>query len=287
MDLTAKMDMSQDGVVCTLQKATKGDGVNFVIIGDGFIDDDMVVGGYFEKLAREACETLFSIEPTRSFREYFNVFAVKAISRDSGCGTGKCTAFSTRLKRECLDGDLDKCMLYAMKAPHDSEQIVVINIVNGADSGACCHTHPKGRIAFFSTKELQQERKGMFLHEAVGHGLGMLEDEYSTHDKRITKRAIEEWEVTGHNVDFTSDPAKIYWSDFLEREEYRDSVGIFEGGLYYAKGVWRSSETSLMRESTVLEFNAPSRYQIVMTTMKRAGVEFSFEDFLEYDKINL
>ena len=74
-------DYSQDGKVKMLQTATKGDkAINIVLIGEGFVDKDMNDGGKYDLKMNEAIENFFAEQPITALREYFNVYAVKAIS---------------------------------------------------------------------------------------------------------------------------------------------------------------------------------------------------------------
>ena len=63
-------------------------------------------------------------------------------------------------------------------------------------------------------------------------------------------------------------------------------MGIYEGGASYAKGVYRPSEDSIMRNAAENSFNAPSRYAIYNRIMTLSGESHSFSKFVTYDAIN-
>lgn len=69
----------------TLQTATKGKGIDLVLMGDAFTDIDIETG-FYKQLMEFAMESFFTIEPTKSYREYFNVYMVYAVSRDAYIG---------------------------------------------------------------------------------------------------------------------------------------------------------------------------------------------------------
>lgn len=69
----------------TLQRATKGKGIDIVLIGEAFTDVDIATG-YYKQVMEFAMESFFAIEPTKSYREYFNVHMVYAVSRDAYIG---------------------------------------------------------------------------------------------------------------------------------------------------------------------------------------------------------
>ena len=45
--------------------------VTLVVTGDGFTTNELAPNGLFESSAREALNCLFSVEPYKSYREYF------------------------------------------------------------------------------------------------------------------------------------------------------------------------------------------------------------------------
>ncbi|MFI3262995.1 MAG: M64 family metallopeptidase [Rikenellaceae bacterium] len=279
-------DLSEDGKAYFLQKASCGKGINLVITGDGFTSEDMARGGIFPKIACKTMEAFFSVEPTKSFRNYFNVYMVKAISKDRGIGKDKDTVFSSYISKRSIIANDDRCMNYALKTPHIEGTLTVINIANTIENVGACASHKNGTIASCSAILDANRFRYTICHESVGHGLGLLDDEYSEHEGYIDK-STNTYSAVGANIDFTPDKWKVKWSKFLTLKGYKDKVGIFEGGLYYTKGVWRPSETSIMRSQDCFEFNAPSRYQIYCRIMTLAGKDYSFKEFLEYDKINL
>ena len=68
-------DYSQDGVVKTLQTATKGNGIDLVLMGDAY-SDRLIADGTYDKTMNIAMEKFFAVEPYKSFRDHFNVYAV-------------------------------------------------------------------------------------------------------------------------------------------------------------------------------------------------------------------
>ena len=73
---------------------------NIVILGDGYQKKDLTVGGKFERSARSAMDSFFSIEPYKTFKNRFNVYMVAYESADEGTdikssGVDKNTYFSS------------------------------------------------------------------------------------------------------------------------------------------------------------------------------------------------
>lgn len=290
-------DFSKDGQVLTLQKASVGKGINIVFMGDGYTDKDMGNGGLYEKLMKEAMDEFFAIEPYKTFRNRFNVYAVKVVSKNGRIGEGYSTALGTTFANGTeVIGDLNKCYEYALKVPEitSTENLLIPVMVNTRRNAGTARMSDtlQSSVAFFASfGNLAESFGGILRHEAGGHGFAFLADEYSSYDTTVPKEIIADYQQKFEkygwyaNVDFTSDPEKVHWSAFLSDDRYKDEVGIFEGGALYSKGVWRPTQNSMMNEDAEY-FNAPSRWAIYQRIMKLSGEECSFEKFLEYDKVN-
>lgn len=291
-------DYSADGEVMTLQKATTGKGVDIVLLGDGFVDRDMASGGRYEQVMQEACECLFALEPMKSYREYFNVYAVKAVSKNERFGSEYETALKAVFGTDgrYVSGDDDQCFEYASKAPiHSVDELVVAVVLNSNACGGTAFWHGTdaavGYVAMGQTNDPVYERtlEALINHEIVGHGFGKLADEYWNTNAEFPSEAIaqenELYELYGWNanIDFTSDPTKIRWKHMLNDSRFSSYTGIVEGGYLCAYGVWRPEEYSMMRNSSPY-FNAPSREAIVKRIKRLAGESYSFEEFAAKDK---
>lgn len=90
------VDFSEDGKIDTLQQHVKGEGIPIVLMGDGFVDQEFTDGTY-RRVMEKAMENLFTEEPVRSLREYFDVFMINAVSENNDFGVGYKTAFSCKL----------------------------------------------------------------------------------------------------------------------------------------------------------------------------------------------
>ena len=290
-------DYSKDGEVTTLQKATVGKGINIVFMGDAFTDRDMGKGGIYETIMSQAMEEFFAIEPYKTFRNRFNVYAIKVVSPNGRVGEGYTTALESYIGEGTLiEGNLDKSEQYSLKVPSisDTENLLTCVMVKSSKyAGTCVMSRVKqSAVALTSTERNDKELFGNTLrHEAGGHGFGFLADEYVYYDWSVPANKKEEYtylyEQFGwySNVDFTADPKKVHWSAFLSDDRYKNEVGVFEGAALYGKDIWRPSENSMMNEN--LEYyNAPSRWAIYQRIMKLSGETPSFDKFLEYDAVN-
>ena len=296
-DLYASKDYSKDGEVMTLQKATVGKGIDIVFMGDGYTDKDMGKGGLYETLMNQSMEEFFAIEPYKSFRNRFNVYAVKVVSKNGRIGEGYETALATQFGNGSeVYGDYEKCVSYAKKVPSITgrDNLAIAVLVNTRRHAGMASLDPSTQsgIAFLSTNGNDPELFGSTLrHELGGHGIAFLADEYVSNNNAAPAELVtqfnELYEKYGWyaNVDFTKDPKKVRWSAFLSDDRYKGEVGIYEGAAEFAKGVYRPSENSMMNQNFEY-FNAPSRWAIYQQIFKRSGETPSFDKFLEYDAVN-
>ena len=305
-------DYSREGEVTVYQRASEGNGVDLVFMGDGYSDREIESGKYVGDMT-SCAEELFKVEPYKSFRHLFNIYFVTAVSATEGYEHGGRSLGSSRGLGTYISGDDEKCFELALRAVGDEsrldETLVIVcgnQDLSGSSylAGTCFMYDPKdwtGRdyangpaVTYFLKLDESFVKTGdLIRHEAGGHGFAKLADEYnysgslSQNDRDvITEYAPYRWYS---NVDITSDPAAIKWSAFLSDERYQyDGVGIYEGGFTYQYGVWRPSETSIMMDNSG-RFNAPSRYTIWYRIHKLAYGDSwngTYEDFVAYDAVN-
>ena len=306
-DYYISSDYSQDSKVITLQTATKGDGIDIVLMGDAYSDRQIADGTYKTDM-EYIYNNLFTEEPYKSFKDYFNVHYVNVVSATEGYEYGN-TALDTFFGDGTYVGGSDNaCFDYALNAisENDMDEALIIVAMNSDNYAGTCYmyypTYATGTygsgpsVAYFPKGGDQETFAQLLHHEACGHGFAKLADEYAYEDMGTvpgdyaaqTAQQQNEW-GWWKNVDFTNDPSQVRWSYFLEDERYQyDGLGCFEGGLTYWSGVWRPTENSIMRYNTG-GFNAPSREAIWYRIHKLAygdSWEYDYEDFVEYDAIN-
>ena len=296
-DTYESTDYSKDGEVMTMQTASVGKGIDLVFLGDAYTDRDMGRGGLYEKVMKQSMEEFFAIEPYKSFRNRFNVYAVKAVSKNARIGDGCQTALSVRFGNgSYVEGNNEKCYEYAMKVPgiKSRDNLLVTVLVNSRRHAGTTFMYANGQtcVAYLSSMDNDPSVFGFTLrHEAGGHGFAFLADEYSQYAGTPPAEHIADYNDAYSkygwysNVDFTNDPQKIRWSAFLADDRYKNEVGIYEGGALYEKGAYRPTPNSMMREDLEY-FNAPSRWAIYQQIMKRSGESPSFDAFLTYDAVN-
>lgn len=290
----------------TLQKATKGNkgGINIVLLGDGYNAKDIASDEYLKDIKQEV-EYFFSIEPYKTYRDYFNVYTAISLSTESGVGTVntiRYNRFNTTFTGGVgLKADYDEVFDYALGAPTVNKgnlnQTLIIMVPNSTDYGGICQMWEDGSAIAFcpqSTYGYPLDTRGVIQHEAGGHGFGKLGDEYIYHNAFID---FCDCTCCGHvfefnaakslgwfdNLELTGKMHSVGWSHLIFDDRYSDIVDIYEGGYMHNRGVFRSEPNSCMNND-IPYYSTISRESIVKRIKAYAGETFSFEDFVKNDK---
>ena len=226
--------------------------IDVAILAEGYTLQEMQA---FYGDADIACKSIFDHEPFKSMKKRFNVVAVASPSTDSGVSVPrlnewKHTAFSSHFSTFYSDRYLTTSRV---KAIHDAlagipyEHIIIL-----------ANTEEYGGGGIYNSYTLTTAHHPMFrpvvVHE-FGHSFGGLADEYFYDNDVMTDTYpldIEPWEQNiSTQVDFAAK-----WKDMLSEntpvptpaevsENY--PTGVYEGGGYSAKGIFRPAENCRMR----------------------------------------
>ena len=225
--------------------------IDIVILPDGYSTEEM---GLFIDDCRTFAEGLFGYAPYDKNRDKFNIVGVLAPSDDSGNdipadNIWKKTLLNTSFytfnsERYCMTMDNKSVRDMAANVPYDQIYILVNNEKYGG-----------GAIYNYYNVSVNSNEKAskIFIHE-LGHGFAGLADEYytsSTSYNEFYNLKAEPWEPNITTlVDFDNK-----WKDMVKRKtpiptpdtkKYEKKVGVFEGGGYVAKGVYRPMHDCLM-----------------------------------------
>lgn len=303
-DTNTSTDYSADKTVRILQRATQGNGLPIVLMGDGFLDTD-IVNGTYDEVMNKAMENLFTEEPLKSLQSYFNVYSVMAVSR-SNKFDGYNTAFQCQMEggmSTLITGNDENVIDYiqCVEGIDVSETLTVVVLNSPLYAGTTY-------FGYYSENQVTElaiaycpiiynlendSFRQVLVHEAVGHGFAKLEDEYSYEENgKMPSDEINDVKMLqsygwAQNVDFTQDENTILWSSFLNDSRYSsEGIGIYEGACTYMSGVYRPTEDSMMNTNTC-GFNAPSRKAIYDMVMRRGeNRETTYEEFADFDSRN-
>ena len=293
-------DYDEDEVI-TLQKATRGNGVNLVFLGDGYNNKDIANGTYLKDM-KQQMEYFFGVEPYTTYRDYFNVYTAIALSQESGVGTVNTlcdnkfeTTFTGGASLQCNTNDVFK---YALRMPTvnsgNLNQTLIVLTPNTKDYGGATSLWADGSAIAITPKSSDiypYDSRGIVQHEAGGHGFGKLGDECVYLNSFIQNSASEaEFNAAKangwyENLSLTNKMHEVPWAHLIFNNKYNEVVDIYEGGFMYARGVFRSELNSCMNNS-VPYFNAISREAIVKRIKQYAGETYSFDEFVKNDNPN-
>ena len=298
-------DYDEDEVI-TLQKATRGNGVNLVFLGDGYNNKDIANGTYLKDM-KQQMEYFFGVEPYTTYRDYFNVYTAIALSQESGVGTVNTlcdnkfeTTFTGGASLQCNSNDVFK---YALRMPTvnsgNLNQTLIVLTPNTTDYGGVTSMWADGSAIAITPKSSDYypyDSRGIVQHEAGGHGFGKLGDEYIYHNAFISscqcfccphEAEFNAAKANGwyENLSLTAKMHEVPWSHLIFNDKYSAVVDIYEGGFMHSRGVFRSELNSCMNNN-IPYFSTISREAIVKRIKQYAGETYSFDEFVKNDNPN-
>lgn len=307
-------DYSKDKTVKVLQKATVGNGINIVLMGDGY-SDRMIADGSYDEDMNKAMNAIFKDEPYATFRDYFNVYQVYAVSENELTGESN-TAFNA-----CIGGmdsqngavsyfDEYTVQKYAKIPDNNIDETCVVLILNQEAGYVKGVSHNGYIMAGDDVSDITDYSKGgsvamicrklddysfVVAHE-FGHGFAKLADEYWAYIGNMSDSEKEFYISRADNygwwsnIDFTDNPETVKWRKFLNDDRYSGAdIGIYEGATY-SSGCWKPSKHSIMNNDADGIFNAPSREAIYKRIHRLAfgkDWQYDYEKFVEYDQKNI
>ena len=236
--------------------------IDVAILAEGYTVDEMEL---FMEDARITAEEILSYEPFNSHRDKFNFIAVATPSVDSNVsvpqqGEWRNTAVGSNFMTFYMPRYLTSSNVYAMYdlvTNIPCEHFVIL---------ANTDTYGGGGIfnSYTLTTAHHRDFRPVVVHE-FGHSFGGLGDEYfyDTNDDNDNMHSIthEPWEPNITTlVNFNSK-----WADMVEEgvetpsaptkeREENYTVGVYEGGGYLTKGIFRPAVVCRMRNNTAERF---------------------------------
>lgn len=307
-------DYSKDKTVKVLQKATVGKGINIVLLGDGY-SDRLIADGSYDEDMNKAMNAIFKDEPYATFRDYFNVYQVYAVSEN------ELTGESNTALNACIGGmdsqngavsyfDEYTVQKYAKIPDNNIDETCVVLILNqdagyvkgvshngyimvGDDVSDVTDYSKGGSVAMICRK--LDDYSFVVAHE-FGHGFAKLADEYWAYIGNMSDSEKEFYISRADNygwwsnIDFTDNPETVKWRKILNDDRYSGTdIGIYEGATY-SSGCWKPSQHSIMNNDADGIFNAPSREAIYKRIHRLAfgnDWQYDYEKFVEYDQKNI
>ena len=287
-------DFYLDGEYVTYMQSSKSKPVILIFTGDGYQQKHYKYGGQFDQDIDSAIEGFFSIEPYKSYREYFTVYKIAAYSNQTGitnksAGDYKDTKFKLEWEGSGSTGiscDYNEVIRWVQKIPGITSAVLknsAIGVISNANvyAGTCASYGDGTSISMIPY--LRSSSSGMtnftnvVVHEMGGHGFGRLGDEYRYYDQEAPQDRKDDviiyqttWEYPFYlNLSVYPEQSKSFWAHFEGLADY-SHVGMFEGGGLYYRGIWRPEQISCMEDNRKY-YNSPSRFYIVKRILEIAG----------------
>lgn len=247
--------------------------VDIAFIAEGYTKNEMAK---FRDDVKRMAEILLSEPPFNEYKERINIWAVEAVSDDSGTDIpGENIYGNTALNSSFYTFDLDRYLTtqdiksvndYAATVPHDN---IVVLINSSRYGGGGVYNYYSG-----TTTDHPLSPK-VFIHE-FGHGFAGLADEYYTSDvayEEFYPLNVEPWEPNITTlVNFDAKWKKLIAKDIPvptpAEKKYENVTGLFEGGGYSAKGIFRPEMDCRMKS------NGPKGYCSICRDAVRKMIEF-------------
>lgn len=251
-------ERAADGEVTkVIDNGSTADRLDVVVIGDGYTASELAK---FHTDAREKWAEVTAVEPYTTYRALFNVWTVDAVSRESGVSgdpdpaTVRDTALGSYFWCEEIERllciDQPKVDAYVAKAPAAD---LVIVLANSAKYGGAGYNEPSETLGYegISTASADHAKSGQVAIHETGHSLGKLADEYFYPGVPDYEKYTGPEPADSNSTTLTADrlaAERAKWYRWLgEESPDGGTVGAYEGGGYFATGLHRPTDTSLMR----------------------------------------
>ena len=246
--------------------------INLVVVAEAYTAGELTSGKFVTDM-NNLIDYMFTIEPYKSYKPFFNVYGLSVASAQSGAddpnrGITRNTYFDARFYPAPLQRLLvvDTSKVFTAVNAVVPEQDIVMVVVNDATYGGS-----GGSLAVTSTNALAPD---IAIHE-IGHSFGLLADEYD-YAGSVSREAANTTQETNRTL--------IRWRHWInantpvptdETPPYGNGlVGLFEGAAYQTSGWYRPTLSSAMKDLGV-PFYAVNEEALVLQMYNRVGTIMS------------
>ena len=242
-----------------LHKGSVKNPIDVAILAEGYTASQL---GQFYRDAEKAMQSIFAHEPFKSNKQAFNFYAVGSISEDTGVSVPRQGKWRNTLFNAHFDTFYSERYLTTrnIKAVHNAlagipyEHIIILANTSEYGGGGIYNSYTL-------TAAHHEHFEPVVVHE-FGHSFGGLADEYFYEQdvmSDVYPLTVEPWEANITTlVKFESK-----WKHLLKsgtpiptpsKDSKRFPIGVYEGGGYAFKGIYRPADNCRMRTNTYPEF---------------------------------
>ena len=243
-----------------VQNGDPRDKIDVCFVAEGFTEEEMP---YFLAMCDSSIQAIVAHEPYRSLADRFNWLAVMPVSKCNGVSiphlhqwedTPLQSSYDTFYSNRYLT-TLRIQRLYDLVTGIPCEHFIILANSDSYGGGGIYNSYN------MSAARSKRSKMEVIVHE-FGHSFGGLADEYFNDDmfETMYPADTEPWEPNLTTlVDFASK-----WQDMLpagtaipttpDGKELTSKVGVYEGGGYQSKGVYRPTQECRMKVNEVKEF---------------------------------
>ena len=242
--------------------------IDVAIVAEGYKDEE---ADLFYEDARKAVEAILAHEPFGAYKDCFNFVAIALPSKDSGVsvpykGEWKDTAVKSHFSTFYMDRYLTTLRL---KNLHDKlagvpyEHIVILANTDTYGGGGILNSYTL-------TTAHHTSFKPVVVHE-FGHSFAGLGDEYYYDDQysEYYYPDCEPWEqnittlfdfqskwddMLPRTISIPTAPVENVWKEIKEGKTPESFIGVYEGGGYQSKGVYRPYPDCRMKTNAAETF---------------------------------
>lgn len=227
-----------------IENGPSSEKVDIVFLAEGYTESEMEK---FRKDADRMVSYFFSNSPFKENKDKFNFWIVESPSAETGTDFPKDKIYKNTIVNSSFSTfDVDRyLMTYDIKTVRDLaanvpyDQIIILVNSNVYGGG--------GVYNYYSITTVDDSYSDFVLVHEFGHAFGCLADEYYTSDVAVEDYYDLSTEPYEPNITTLINFNKK-WKSMLESNipiptpqtpEYKNKVGVFEGGGYVAKGIFR------------------------------------------------
>lgn len=233
--------------------------INVAILAEGYKINEM---DSFRKYAEETVQQILSYEPFNKYKDNFNFYIVESPSKESGLSIPRNSVWKNTAFNSHFDTFYSERYLTTshVKDMHDAlagipyEHIIILANTNVYGGGGIFNSYTL-------TTTGHKDFKPVVVHE-FGHSFAGLADEYFYENDALDntyEHNIEPWEQNISTlINFDSK-----WKEMLLpqtpiptnlNDSIKFKIGVYEGGGYSSKGIYRGSIDCRMKTNTYNKF---------------------------------